>query len=95
MSQGRELPFPAGMSPSKLVGLAEELRRLATFAETSESRWALEELAFRYLASAAGLYADDAATLYNLLRKTAAPAAATSSDRGAVAEVLASVGPTV
>jgi hypothetical protein len=49
------------LAPHRLIGLADEMRRLALLAETSESRSALEELALRCIALAAGLDVRDAA----------------------------------
>jgi|SRR6478609_1300203 transposase len=46
---------PGGLNPPKIQDLAHETRRLAAVANTPDSLLALEELALRYVAEAAGL----------------------------------------
>ena len=48
------------LTPPKMLELAEEIRQLAAVAETLECRLALDELALRYTARAAGLDAPEA-----------------------------------
>jgi len=62
------------LAPLKLIGLADEMRRLAMLAETPESRLALEELALRCIALAAGLDVRDAAIARTMPLRRCAPA---------------------